>query len=141
MGGSESMAEALVQPIKRAGGRVLLNARVDEILIENGRAVGVRMQDDTAVRVRCGVVSSTSRGVTYGQLISREVCAQYGVKVDKEDGFPLTQSAGFIMVNVGIKGKASDLGITNLNLWYHPADTNDDIIAPLQRLVLVVDGV
>lgn len=41
VGGSSTIAKAIVPTIERAGGRVLVRARVDRILIENGKAAGV----------------------------------------------------------------------------------------------------
>ena len=43
-GGSEALLDALVRGIEKNGGRVELRAHVDEILLEGGRAAGVRLQ-------------------------------------------------------------------------------------------------
>lgn len=44
LGGSEALIDALVRGIEKNGGRVELRAHVDEILLEGGRAAGVRLQ-------------------------------------------------------------------------------------------------
>ena len=41
-GGSQALADALAACITRGGGKVYVNEHVEEILVENGRAVGVR---------------------------------------------------------------------------------------------------
>jgi len=54
LGGSGSVIAALVRGIEKHGGRVVLRAEVDEILVEGGRAVGV------ALRPRGGLGGSSS---------------------------------------------------------------------------------
>ena len=44
MGGSEAIVSALVRGVEKYGGRVLLRSHVDEVLVEGGRAVGVRLR-------------------------------------------------------------------------------------------------
>ncbi len=41
-GGSDTWLEAISEEIRRRGGRILLTSSVDEVLVEQGRAVGVR---------------------------------------------------------------------------------------------------
>ena len=43
MGGSKALVDALVRGVRKNGGQVLLQAHVDEIVLEGGRAVGVRL--------------------------------------------------------------------------------------------------
>lgn len=44
MGGSAALVDALVRGITKQGGSVLLQAAVDEVVMEQGRAVGVRLK-------------------------------------------------------------------------------------------------
>ncbi|EFJ44494.1 hypothetical protein VOLCADRAFT_64714 [Volvox carteri f. nagariensis] len=67
MGGSKAIIDALVRGVEKYGGRLLLRSHVDEILIEGGRAAGVRLRPPAAapsngsvIRARCGVVSNAS---------------------------------------------------------------------------------
>jgi phytoene dehydrogenase-like protein len=46
--------------VKKAGGRVLLNAHVEEIELEGGRAAGVRLRGGARVAARRAVVSNAS---------------------------------------------------------------------------------
>eukprot|EP00931_Biecheleriopsis_adriatica_P056455 TRINITY_DN33449_c0_g1_i1.p1 TRINITY_DN33449_c0_g1~~TRINITY_DN33449_c0_g1_i1.p1 ORF type:complete len:615 (-),score=126.59 TRINITY_DN33449_c0_g1_i1:50-1894(-) len=64
-GGNESMVAALVKGIeKHNGSQVLLKAHVEEILIDNGKAAGVRLKDGRTFRARQAVVSNTDWQVT-----------------------------------------------------------------------------
>ncbi|GIL50508.1 hypothetical protein Vafri_6686 [Volvox africanus] len=71
MGGSKAIIDALVRGVEKYGGRLLLRSHVDEILMEGGRAAGVRLQPASdrgvnggkqpeVIRARCGVVSNAS---------------------------------------------------------------------------------
>ena len=66
LGGSKAIVEALVRGIERHGGRVLLRAPVAEVLVEGGRAAGVRLGGGGAgaapeiIRAARAVVSNAS---------------------------------------------------------------------------------
>jgi phytoene dehydrogenase-like protein len=44
LGGTGAIIDALVSGIEKFGGRLALRSHVEKILIENGRAVGVKLQ-------------------------------------------------------------------------------------------------
>lgn len=58
VGGSGALPNALSAHIQDHGGNVVTNARVDEILVEGGRAVGVRTSDGRTFHARRAVVSA-----------------------------------------------------------------------------------
>ncbi|KAG2438241.1 hypothetical protein HYH02_010942 [Chlamydomonas schloesseri] len=75
MGGSEAIISALVRGIEKHGGRVLLRTHVEQVVMEGGRAAGVRLRPQgpasasasassttkpELIRARCGVVSNAS---------------------------------------------------------------------------------
>lgn len=61
IGGSQAFIDAMVRGIQKRGGRVLLGAPVEEIVMEGGRAAGVKLAGGKGiVRGGLGVVCSTS---------------------------------------------------------------------------------
>ena len=72
IGGSHALAHSLWEALAQAGGRVFLNHGVEKILVENGKAVGVRLEDGSEVRARHLVASSISLEQTFFQLVGRE---------------------------------------------------------------------
>jgi phytoene dehydrogenase-like protein len=58
MGGSGTMAKALVGAIEDHGGRVLLNTPVERVLVENGRACGVRLRDARVLRAPAVIMNA-----------------------------------------------------------------------------------
>lgn len=70
-GGLGKMSEALVTQVEAHGGEVRLKQSVDEILIENGRAVGVRLKHGEEIRARA-VVSNLDKQANFGHLLRQQ---------------------------------------------------------------------
>ena len=60
VGGSGALVDALVRGLKRQGGQLMLNAHVEQVLVEGNRAVGVRLCGGKEIRSRTAVVSNAS---------------------------------------------------------------------------------
>jgi all-trans-retinol 13,14-reductase len=69
-GGSQRFADALVEAIAARGGTVKLKTRVERILVENGRAVGVALADGRRVMTRA-IVSNADVKRTFLELVDR----------------------------------------------------------------------
>jgi phytoene dehydrogenase-like protein len=69
VGGSHALAHALWEALGHAGGRVLLKHGVEEIVVENGKAVGVKLEDGSVVRARHLVASSISLEQTFLKMV------------------------------------------------------------------------
>ncbi len=68
MGGVQAIANAMVRVIHAQGGNVRQNVEVDEVLIENGAAKGVRLKDGSVINAPL-VVSNADAGHTYQRLL------------------------------------------------------------------------
>ena len=68
VGGSGAIADALVRGVEKFGGTVRYKSEVEEILIEEGRATGVRLRGGEEVRARA-VVSNATVWDTFNRLI------------------------------------------------------------------------
>ncbi|KPK21796.1 MAG: hypothetical protein AMK69_21005 [Nitrospira bacterium SG8_3] len=64
-GGNHGMAHACARVIQRHGGKIFTNKKVEKILIENGRARGIRLVDGTEIEAKVAVLS----GVNPSQLV------------------------------------------------------------------------
>ncbi len=73
IGGSHALAHAIWESFAQAGGRVLLKHGVDKIIIENGKAVGVTLEDGSHVTARKLVASSINLEQTFGSMIDPEL--------------------------------------------------------------------
>ncbi len=68
IGGVAAIAEAMGRVIEDQGGRILLEAEADEILIRDGRAQGVKLLDGRVLQSPI-VVSNADAGHTYDRLL------------------------------------------------------------------------
>lgn len=57
-GGTGALIEALVRCVKALGGEIRTEQAVQKVLVDNGRAVGVRLQNGQEYRAKHGVISS-----------------------------------------------------------------------------------
>jgi all-trans-retinol 13,14-reductase len=96
-GRSQTISDAFVSFIEGKGGKVLLNTRVDKILVESGAAVGV-MANQTEYRARA-VVSNASAPHTFDTLVGDgSLLGDYGKRLST-----LSQSLSSFIVFLGLK--------------------------------------
>jgi phytoene dehydrogenase-like protein len=69
-GGMHKVAAALAEVLRVNGGEIRTNAKVAEIVIENGRAQAVRLEDGEIIEV-AGIVASRRRGGGRSGLCAR----------------------------------------------------------------------
>jgi len=58
LGGTCEIANALVRGLEKHGGKLQLNAHVEQVMVEGGRAVGVKLRNGREIRARRAVVSN-----------------------------------------------------------------------------------
>jgi len=68
MGGMQKLANLFAEVIKEGGGIVSLGTKVEKILIENGKAIGVRLENGNEIRSRF-VVSNADYKQTFTKLV------------------------------------------------------------------------
>ncbi len=79
-GGSGAVVDALVRGLKRHGGRLMLGAHVEQVLVEGNRAVGVRLRGGKQIRAHRAVVSNASVWDTLELLPAGAMPTQFRVK-------------------------------------------------------------
>jgi phytoene dehydrogenase-like protein len=135
-GGSTGMAEALVPVVTAPGGRVLVRAVVEEVLVDprHDRVEGVRMADGHVIG--CDrVISSAGYHNTFGRLLSEDTTK----RLDLPRRLPVGQSCGFVMVNLGLRGRPAELGLTCANLWIHPTRPDGDMFGAARDFMSAPD--
>ncbi len=76
LGGSLPMALALEKRYKQLGGQVRYQSRVEKILVENGRAVGVRLEDGCELRADVVVSAGDGKASIYKLLEGKYACPE-----------------------------------------------------------------
>lgn len=116
VGGSWKIAETIIPVIRSGGGEVFTYAKVKELLIEDGRATGVTMDDGSVIRAR-SVVSSAGVDLTFGTLLPEAERQRHGYVGKLKEVKP---SHGHLCIYAGFKGTAQELGLPKTNLWIYP---------------------
>jgi all-trans-retinol 13,14-reductase len=116
IGGAGRIAETIIPLINNAGGKVLINAEVAEIVVENGRARGVRMADGAIVRAPL-IISDAGALNTYLRLLPTELRAKLKLK---ENLRAVRPSLAHLCLYIGLKSTARQLALPRANLWLYP---------------------
>jgi phytoene dehydrogenase-like protein len=92
-GGSNMIAKALVNFLTAHGGKIRQQSSVERILVEQGRAVGVRLEGGAEYRARKAVVSNVDPGRTFLQMVGEEHLPKE--EVERVKGWRMNESALF----------------------------------------------
>ena len=118
VGGASRMAETIIPQIQKNGGEVFTYAAVERILIEQGKAVGVRMKDGTDVHAPI-VISNAGVFNTFNRLVPSEL-------VDKTSYARGLQKVKPSMANlslyIGLQDTSENLKLPKTNLWIYPSE-------------------
>ncbi len=83
-GGSQMLPESMRGYLEANGGAVITEATVDEILVRDGRAEGLKLADGQVINARRAMVSTLDPKQTFKQLVSPErLPAEFVEKVDR----------------------------------------------------------
>jgi len=118
VGGARRIAECVKKVVEDHGGACLVSRGVSEIVVENGRAVGVRTADRNGTETRYYapvIVSGAGAYSTYDQLLPREIGASYAARLR-----PLAERAPTaVTVYLGLSDSPASLGIRGENYWIY----------------------
>jgi all-trans-retinol 13,14-reductase len=120
VGGCQRIAETIIPVIEKAGGAVAVRAGVEKMIVENGKAVGVLMEDGTRIEAPM-VISGTGYLNSFGKLLDTDV--QQAIGFNPEKGVP--PSTSHICLYIGMKHNLRELGIGNTNYWVYPHNDHD----------------
>ena len=118
VGGSARIAETIAETVAAAGGLILTNAGVDEILLDNRhkKAIGVRLQDGKELHAPL-IISSAGVMNTYKRLLPTAVQEKFGLP---EQIAKVKPSVAHLGLYIGFKESVADLGLQKANYWVYP---------------------
>jgi all-trans-retinol 13,14-reductase len=102
-GGSGELARALVEAIERRGGRVRLKTPVERVLVESGRASGLRLAGGATLRAPAVVVNADFLAATRGLVPPELWPGDFRAAVAR-----MRPSCSAIAVNLGVRGSLAD---------------------------------
>jgi len=129
VGGSESIAESILPLIESAGGKVLIKAEVSEIIVEKGRATGVRLSNGDRIEAKM-VVSDAGVVNTFGRLVSPDVAEKAGFRAKLGEVSP---SLAHGCLYLGLKGTSESYRLPKANFWVYPGYDHDANIANYRK--------
>ena len=113
-GGSGRIAEALLATVAEAGGATALTQDVAEILVEGGRARGVRLVDGTRIEAPL-VISGAGIGATVQRLLAPPLCdAPWARSIAS-----LTPGPAHVCLYLGFHGDIRTAGASSANRWFY----------------------
>jgi phytoene dehydrogenase-like protein len=99
VGGAARFALSIEKRYKELGGEVKYNSRVEKILVENGRAVGVRLADGSEHRADAIISDADGRKTIMGMLDGKFI----NDRIRKECAEPADETAWSAHVFLGVK--------------------------------------
>ncbi|HEV8037649.1 MAG TPA: NAD(P)/FAD-dependent oxidoreductase [Bryobacteraceae bacterium] len=126
VGGATQIAASIAPVIERAGGKVVVSAEVDKIMLDrSGRASGVRMADGREFLAPI-VVSDAGALNTFGKLLPPDTPGCAGIASDIR---AVGHSMSYLSLYAGLNRSAADLGFTGTNIWAYPTPDHDANLA------------
>ncbi len=114
IGGGGAIPKAFARALKRAGGEIRLSTSVDAILVEEGRAIGVRLAGGEEIRAR-HVISNADPGVTFEKLVGSEHLSWRLKRKLKRLSYSPSALSLFLATDLDLKAAGFDSG----NYWYY----------------------
>lgn len=127
-GGASEIAFHIIPSIERAGGKVFVRAPVSQVLVKNGKAIGVKVKKTSGdIDIFAPLVISDA-GVfnTFQKLLPPEIASKTSI-------FPLIKrkkvksGVGAMSLFVGLRGTTEELGLKANNIWAFTSNDIDNI--------------
>ena len=113
VGGASRIAETIAPAIERNGGKIVVSADVQEIIVQNGRATGVKMADGREIHADL-IISDAGARNTFQRLVRQP-------QPILDDLKRVPGSLAHLSLYIGVKQSAHELGLTGTNLWIYPS--------------------
>lgn len=126
LGGTSSIVDALRRGIEKNGGKIMLRSHVEEILVEGGQAVGVKVRaanpkrPSAVIKARKGVVTNASVWDTQGLLPNQDITPKQREWSSEAKQTPQTGSFMHLHLGIDATGLDPDLDCHHLvvNDWH-----------------------
>jgi all-trans-retinol 13,14-reductase len=122
IGGSSQIVETIAPVIAKAGGKILISAGVEEIMVENNKATGVKMKDGKILTAD-NIISGAGIMTTYNQLLPTKVTEKHDLKSRLET---VERSVAHACLYIGLEGSPEELQLPKANYWIYPDDLDHD---------------
>ena len=125
VGGAARIAETIIPVIQQSGGEVFTYAGVEEILVKNNTAYGVRLVKGQEITAD-SIVSCAGLFPTVERLLPEPVAKKHGYSKNLKN---VKISSSHLCVYAGFKGSVEELKIPKKNFWIYPGFDHDNNVA------------
>lgn len=127
LNGSGAIVDALVRGLQKFNGRLSLRSHVENIIVEDGRAIGVKLRGGQFVRAKKAVVSNASMWDTLNLLPVEAIPESYQEKVKAT---PQCESFMHLHLGFDAQGIREDLEIHHIvvNDWVRGVDSDQNVV-------------
>jgi carotene isomerase len=133
VGGSGAIVQALVRGLEKWGGQLRLNAHVEQILVEQGRVLGIRLKRGEELRAPV-VISNATIWDTYTQLLKPEdLPSNY-----RQTALDTATVDSFMHLHLGIRADGLE-HLTGHHVVVH--DAEQDITTPGNTCMISIPSV
>ncbi|MBD2098370.1 FAD-dependent oxidoreductase [Trichocoleus sp. FACHB-591] len=133
VGGSGAIVQALIRGLERWGGKLRLKTHVEQILVENGKAVGVQLRNGESVKAPV-VVSNATLWDTYTKLLKLEdLPTAY-----REEAIATPAVESFMHLHLGIRADGLE-ALTGHHVVVHSSE--QDITVPGNTCMISIPSV
>jgi phytoene dehydrogenase-like protein len=129
VGSASRIAETMGRVIAAAKGEIRLRAEVERILVEGGRAVGVRLRGGEEIRAGA-VISDAGARNTYLRLLPEEAEVPFRRALAEEPS-----GTAMASLYLGLRSSPAALGVRGENIWLHRGFDHDAAWAARGRAV------
>lgn len=120
LGGAFTIPRAFSRGLKKAGGEILLSTRVEKVLLEGGRAIGVQLEDGREIHCQI-VISNADPEITFGQLVGRSFLSpRLRRRLDR-----VTYSISALSLFLATDMNLREAGLDSGNFWYYEDEDID----------------
>ncbi len=120
-GGVGTISEKLVEGLEKLGGEIQYKARVTNILMERGRAVGVKLADGKEYRAK-RIVSNATRWDTFEKLLPKNELPKKEEKWQQR----YEKSPSFLSLHLGVKSEVLPIGTECHHILLEQWETMED---------------
>ena len=122
VGGSSEIAKTIDTVIENAGGTILISAEVDKVIIENNKAIGVKMKDGRVFSAK-NIISGAGIMTTYNKLIPSAASKKHQLKQQLQT---VKRSVSHACLYIGLDGSPEKLNLPKTNYWIYPEKIDHD---------------
>jgi phytoene dehydrogenase-like protein len=121
-GGAASLPRAYIKALRKAGGEIRVRAAVERILVEDGRAIGVRLADGSELRAR-NIVSNADPHITFEKLLGPEHTSGSLRRKLAKTRYSTSSLSLFLATDLDVRAAGMDSG----NYWHYPEGDVEDV--------------